>query len=319
MASLFFSYSHKDENLRDQLEIHLSSLKREGAIDVWHDRRIPAGNELDHEISQALERADVVLLLISPDFLASAYCNDVEMSRAMERHGEGTARVIPVILRPCDWKRTAFGKLAATPRDGRPITKWPDRDEAFLDVVMAIRTALGEIARPQQKSVQALNQIKTKPADQRRTAHLRSSNLRVRKEFTDADQDKFLDESFEFIARFFENSLLELQERNRDIQTTFKRISSEQFSAIAYRHGKAAARCSIRLGGRRSFMGGITFSYNDDAVTNSFNEALSVEIGEQELFLRAGMVRFSGGKGEHLSQEGAAEHFWAMFIEPLQR
>lgn len=318
MTSAFVSYSHKDEDLRDQLEIHLAALKREGAIDLWHDRRILAGEEFDHQIDQNLERADVILLLVSPDFLASPYCNDVEVNRAMQRHAEGSTRVIPVILRPCDWKRMPFGKLTVTPRDGKPITRWTDRDEAFLEVVTAIRQALPsnkDVARPTRQSTAI------PVSEPKRDAASRSSNLRIRKKFSDADEDRFLDESFEFIARFFENSLDELQARNTGIEGTFKRISTDQFSASVYRNGKAETRCRIRLGGRRSAMGGITFSYNDDGVSNSYNEALSVVAGEQELFLRAlGMGRVHGApRPDHLSQEGASEYLWAMFIEPLQR
>jgi len=138
MTTLFFSYSHKDESLSDELELHLVMLKREGLIEAWHDRRILAGDVLDRSIDAKLESADVILLLISPDFLHSKYCYDVEVKRAMERHECGECRVIAVILRPCDWKSTPFAKLLLTPKDGKPITKWPDRDEAFLDVVQHI-------------------------------------------------------------------------------------------------------------------------------------------------------------------------------------
>lgn len=142
MAALFFSYCHRDEGLRDQLEIHLAMLKRQGFIETWHDRRITAGEPVDHSISANLERADIILLLVSPDFLASDYCYDREMTRALERHTSGSCMVIPVILRPCDWHDAPFGKLMATPKDGRPITQWPDIDTAFLDVTAAIKVAL---------------------------------------------------------------------------------------------------------------------------------------------------------------------------------
>lgn len=115
MIRLFFSYSHRDEEYRDELEIHLSMLKREGIISTWHDRRISAGDDFDRTISEHLQNADVILLLVSPYFLASDYCHDVEMRRALERHEAGDARVIPVILHPCDWKNAAFSKLLATP------------------------------------------------------------------------------------------------------------------------------------------------------------------------------------------------------------
>ena len=97
MISLLFSYSHRDESLRNELEIHLAMLKRQEVVHVWHDRRIPAGNDVDPSISEHLEEAQIILLLVSPYFLASDYCYDIEMTRAMEKHRDGSACVIPVI------------------------------------------------------------------------------------------------------------------------------------------------------------------------------------------------------------------------------
>lgn len=99
---VFFAYSHKDESLRDELETHLSILRRGGVISSWHDRRISAGREWVGEIDSHLNRADIILLLVSSDFIASDYCYKKEMARAIERHDRGEARVIPVILRECD-------------------------------------------------------------------------------------------------------------------------------------------------------------------------------------------------------------------------
>ena len=108
MAHVFFSYSHADEALRNELEKHLAGLCREGVITTWHDRRIGPGDDLHGQIHDQLDSADIVLLLVSSDFLDSNYCYDVEMMRAMQRHERGEARVIPIILRPCDWHGTPF-------------------------------------------------------------------------------------------------------------------------------------------------------------------------------------------------------------------
>jgi formylglycine-generating enzyme required for sulfatase activity len=145
-VSVFFSYSHRDEELRNELETHLALLKHEGVIEAWHDRKIPLGSEWAEEISENLNTADIILLLVSPDFLASPYCHDVEVVRAMERNEAGSARVIPVILRPCDWRRVPFGKLQALPKGALPVRKWPDRDDAFLDIAEGIRTAAEDMA-----------------------------------------------------------------------------------------------------------------------------------------------------------------------------
>lgn len=145
-VEVFYSYSHKDESLRDELLNHLSALKRQGVIANWHDRKIGAGREWKGEIDEHLDNAQVILLLISSDFLASDYCYDVEMKRAMERHEKGEARVIPVILRPVDWSGTLFAKLQALPRDAKPVTTWSNQDEAFADVARGIRAAVEDLA-----------------------------------------------------------------------------------------------------------------------------------------------------------------------------
>jgi hypothetical protein len=144
---VFYSYSHCDEPLRMELDKHLSLLRRQGVIAGWHDRRITAGTEWEGAIDTHLQRAQIILLLVSADFLASDYCYDVELQRAMARHEAGEARVIPIILRAADWHSAPFGTLQALPQDGRPITSWPNQDEAFLDVARGIRAGAEELAR----------------------------------------------------------------------------------------------------------------------------------------------------------------------------
>lgn len=320
MTSVFFSYSHKDEALRDQLEVHLSMLKRQEVISVWHDRRLLAGDDLDNGISTDLEKADIILLLVSPDFLASEYCYSKEMLRALERHDAGEARVIPVILRPCEWQKAPFGKLVAAPTDGKAVTKWPDRDDAFLDITKAIRRAAETNAKVGKAGGRPSSPARSRPRSAKADGP-RSSNLRMQKTFSEHDQDVFLDESFEFMARFFENSLEELKARNPGYEANFKRIDANKFSATIYRNGEALSRCQIRLGG--VFGKGITYSHGDrDSFSdNSINESLSIESGEQDLYLKpGGMATFGSGEANSsLSRQGAAEYYWEMFLQPLQR
>src|SRR6185369_17675756 len=126
-----------------------------GFISEWHDRDISAGSEWDDEIAEHLESASVILLLISPDFIASDYCNDVEVKKAIDRHEEGTARVIPIILRPVKWDGLLFSNLQALPSEGRPVTTWPNEDEAFLDITNGIETVIKQLSsnqEPQEKA-----------------------------------------------------------------------------------------------------------------------------------------------------------------------
>lgn len=142
---VFLSYAHRDEKLRDEVEKHLSVLRRSKLIATWHDHRISPGKNIDQEIAGALATSDLILLLVSPDFLNSDYCYLREMNCALKRHKNGQARVIPIILRPVDWSRTPIGKLLALPRDGKPVTSWSKRDEALLDVATGVRRAVEEI------------------------------------------------------------------------------------------------------------------------------------------------------------------------------
>ena len=144
---VFFSYSHRDEMLRDELAKHLSIMKRQGIITAWHDRQITAGSEWADDIDSHLDSAQVILLLISADFLASDYCWDIELKRALERHEAGDACVIPIILKPVDWSGSPFSKLQALPKNAQPVTSWANPDEAFLDIAKGVRKAVEAIAQ----------------------------------------------------------------------------------------------------------------------------------------------------------------------------
>lgn len=143
---VFTSYAHEDQELLAQLIEQLSPLKRLGVIREWHDREITAGTEWRGQIDANLETAQLILLLISPAFMKSDYCYDVEAKRALQRHEAGDARVIPVILRPAMWQITPFSKLQALPREGRPVTEWENRDSALLNVVEGIKAAIESLA-----------------------------------------------------------------------------------------------------------------------------------------------------------------------------
>lgn len=161
---IFFSYAHEDEKLKNELEKHLSSLKRRGLISSWDKRDIKAGEDWRYEIDRQLQAAHVILLLISPDFIASDYCYSSEMIEAMKRHQAGETCVIPIVLRPVYLHDETFMKLQPLPRGGKPVTSWPNIDEAFLDIVTGIRERVGEhlswqVRKQQSKKDEALNEF----------------------------------------------------------------------------------------------------------------------------------------------------------------
>jgi hypothetical protein len=133
--SVFYSYDPEDEALRVELEKHLRLLENQGVISGWHQRNIRAGSDWQDEADRRLIEAQVILLLISADFLASPYCYGVELKRALERHKAGEARVIPILLHPVSYENAPFSMLQELPGDGRPITKWENRDDAWVQVL----------------------------------------------------------------------------------------------------------------------------------------------------------------------------------------
>jgi hypothetical protein len=136
---LFISYSHQDEDIKDELLKHLSPLKRLNLISDFHDRKIEPGDKWAKVISDNLANADIVVLLISIDFINSEYCYDVEMDAALDRQADGAAVVIPVIARSCIWKSTKFAPFQALPTDGKAIATWADRDDALRVVAEGIQ------------------------------------------------------------------------------------------------------------------------------------------------------------------------------------
>jgi TIR domain len=162
MTSVFISYAHADENLKNRLLVHLAALRREGLIGIWHDRMLKPGEHLDTAIEAELAAADLVILLISPDFINSNYCTEKEMQRAFVRAKGGQCKVAAVILKPCRWHNIPtdgggrLGDFLAIPCDAKPVTQWSHRDAAWDSVVADIRdlitdgSAAGTVEQPQQ-------------------------------------------------------------------------------------------------------------------------------------------------------------------------
>jgi hypothetical protein len=136
--NLFYSYSHEDALLRDELAKFLAPLKHQGRIVEWYDRKIEPGLQWESAISDKLQSANLILLLVSADFLASDYCFGVEMEVAMRRVKNGNARILPILLKPCLWKESRFSELQLLPRDAKPVTSWPSHDDAFTDIAREI-------------------------------------------------------------------------------------------------------------------------------------------------------------------------------------
>lgn len=141
MVSLYFSYSHKDQLLRDEMEIRLSELKSQGIIDEWFDSRDPACSANNEATNLYFETADIILLLVRPYFVASDSRYNYEMERAMRKHENGEARVIPVILDPGHWQGTPTGETILELFPGNPEAN----GDIFREITSAICAAVEEI------------------------------------------------------------------------------------------------------------------------------------------------------------------------------
>lgn len=318
MTRVFISYSHKDEEFRAELDGHMALLRREQLVDIWSDHCIRPGEALDPAISAELEAADLVLMLVSKDFIQSNYCFDVEMTRALARHAAGEAEVVPIILRPCDWESSPLGKLKALPKDAKPVTKWPSFDDAFLDVVKQLRAMLTALHKGRAPAKSASDQPASRtPSVAVAARAARSSNLALPRKFNDEERHDFLTDAFAYVHEYFVRSLAELQARNPGVTGRMTRLSPVAFTVVLFRQGKRAAGCHIRIGGGfRS--DGIAYSNNESADSNSYNEILSVESDRHMLFLKATMAMFRQEK-DRLTLEGAAAHLWDMLLAPLQQ
>jgi hypothetical protein len=299
------------------LEKHLSLLRRQNVISSWYDRKIDAGQVIDRVISDQLKSADIILLLVSPDFLHSDYCYDIEMTEAMRRQEAGEAVVIPVILRPCLWQGAPFGKLLATPTDGNAVTQFSNQDEAFLDISRQIQKVARSISSGVKATPAAVPSARTAPVAAAPPMP-RSANLDIATKYTDYDQDIFIDQAFETVAGYFQAWLTELKQRHAQVETKFTRMDARRFSAVVYVEGKSRAQCMVFKGGLGGHGRAISFSHQISDNTNSLNESIYLSIERDGARLKPLGMGFTRASSDLLTVEAAAEYYWSLFIRPLQ-
>ena len=186
----FISYSHKDELALGRLHTHLAMLRRENLIDAWYDREILAGGDIDNDIAAQLKQSEVFIALVSPDFLASDYCYDKEMQRAIKRCKAGEIRIVPIIVEPCDWKSSPLNQFKALPKDGKPISNWDNENEAYLDIVEELR----RIIKTKSESGNIIQ------AEEIPNSEPRKGKYRVRRDFDKIDRADFCNDAFSQIS-----------------------------------------------------------------------------------------------------------------------
>jgi hypothetical protein len=170
---IFCSYAHEDEVYLEVLHKQLRQLERLEMIEWWHDREITPGDKWREAIDEKLQGADVILILVSPDLIASDFAYEEEMKRAIERHERDEALVIPIIIRYTDFEDAPFKSIQSLPTDLKPVVAWSDQDEAWLNVVTGIRKAIGKLSAERQQP--AMEEVR-KTLEQVRTAGKRGKS-----------------------------------------------------------------------------------------------------------------------------------------------
>lgn len=308
---LFISYSHKDEVHLENLRTHLIPLERRRLIEPWFDGHVLPGDNLDERIAAALGQADVIILLVSPDFIASEYCHAKEMATAIERHQQGAARVLPIILRECQWRQEPFGRLKALPKDGKPIAmaSWQHTDTIWNSIAEAIEAVVTSEPKAETapEIIDAVMPLMSAEASELPSE--RRLSFERKPEITDLARDDFKHGAFDHIAELFKEGMDGLM---LPLLGRFRRVDANRFTATIYQNGKKLCGCTIWIAGQSFASNSIAYSSNDSGETNSMNEWLTIEVRDGELRLVTSAASFVGAS-QALTVEEAAKHLWTRF------
>lgn len=302
----FISYSHHDERYLDRLHVHLATLEREGRLTAWHDREISAGSNIDTSIKAAFDDSSLFIALVSPDFIASNYCYERELSEALKRHEVGTMTVIALICEPCDWKSTPLSAIKVLPKDGKPISDWGNENNAYLNVIEELRRLIQEVPSAPSRSGSTVD------SSQRGSNPVDKGRYRPKVEFDNIDKKKFRDESFGAIEKRFDQFLDEFNQVAG--LKGHKSSSNESFEVFvtnkSVRNGDAYLRVRKGSDGGISF-GDINFVTNENAGANTSNGGFNVSNDDFEQFLTPQFLGVFREMPERLSPDEAAEFLWA--------
>jgi hypothetical protein len=307
----FISYAHHDRAMLERLHTHLAMLRREGALSAWYDREILPGGLIDRDIALQLGDSDLFLALVSPDFLNSQYCYQAELQAAIKRHETGEIVIVPIILEPCEWDASPLAAFKAVPRDGLPISEWPNPNAALLDVVKELRRLIGS-AEVSSKDERRRNS----PAvlrEQTRT----SGRYKAKKTFDDIDRNDFRDAAYETIRAHFEQSARDI-DAHEGIRGRYKSLGPQAFTCTVVNELLKAGRggvahITVRSGGR-SGLGDIYYSFAPNAPENTANGSLDVDADDYHLFIRASL--FTGLETNRTwAPSEAAARLWQEFLK----
>lgn len=300
--NLFISYSHADAGLLERLHKHLAQLEREGTVAGWYDREIHAGGNIATEIENALEGASIFIACASPDYIASNYCYDKELDRALAREAAGELTIVPVIFEPCDWLSTPLAKFKALPGDGKPVSEYTNENVAFLEVIRELRSLTQTSKDGVESAPSATSSVKT--------TDVSLSRYRVKKDFDELDKRDFVERSFNDIYRFFEASAGELASLP-EIEARLSPLAEDSFSCTVINRGfrRGFETIHIRRGGT---WGAIDYLFGQQNSRSTSSGGFRLEADDYQLHLRSASftgVRRPSGR-ENITSIEAAQEMW---------
>ena len=305
---IFLSYSHKNSSSLERLKVHFANLLRQGKISAWYDRDILAGDTIDQTINDELEKSDLVLLLVSPDFIASNYCFETEMEKALKLRAEGKLEVVPIIIEVCEWLEIdKLKQLKAVPKDGLAVSKWENPDEAYLDIVSEIRRLVEK--KPNTLPTHDHNEKTVK--DRPRAA----SQYKIKRSFNQIDRSEFRESAFSTIKNYFRCEIEEL-DKVKDIRTRFAERGDASFcvTLINAAYNNEATHLTVHSGEDAGHsIGDIYYSSAENAAKGTANGWMNISSDDYQQFLEAD--NFNARKGQKkLTPEAAAKLLWEDFI-----
>lgn len=311
MSKLFISYSHMDAHVLERLHAHMAILRSEGKVVAWFDREILAGGNLNTDIREKLDDADIFVAIVSPDYLNSNYCYEVEFKQALERKDKGQLVIVPVIAQPCDWHASPFGKMKAIPTDGKAISDWVNENAAYLNVIQELRRLLEAgktVPGPIKESSAIAEGTKTKKA------------YKVKQDFTEIDIIDFRADSFEVIRRYFEESVSEIN-TIEDIQARILSSDKTSFTCLVTNRRKVDSKgyITVQIPSESHFgRSGLNYAFSEKLSPNviQLDNVFNIEKTDYELvWVKRSM--FGSSESKRFDAKAIAEELWEQFIDQV--
>jgi hypothetical protein len=310
----FISYSHNESAMLDTLHKHLAQLQRDGIIATWTDKEIPAGGNLNQNISSALNNSQLFIALLSPDYIASKYCYEKEFEKALEMEKQGSLIIIPVILEPCDWLNTPFKYFKALPKDGKEVSTWENKNTAFLDIIQNIR-----------KLIQSGGIDKTSSSKIKSVQITPPRNYRVQKDFDSIEKMEFVEKSFHEIKEFLKRFLEEISEID-NIKSRILFDNKNDFECLLVNRNKINTESQLKLSISSDNYSGVFSSHlKDQQITYSVNNSnnnrgsaknFTLAFDEYHLYWSENNFYNSQDKNEWVSKH-IADKIWNEWLESV--